>query len=57
MKALIDGHEIEVNQIIKKTNKNIYMRFRKGVIIFTTPVKLSDSRMKELINKNYNYIH
>lgn len=57
MKALIDGHEIEVNQIIKKTNKNIYMRFRKGVIIFTTPVKLSDSRMKELINKNYNYFH
>ena len=53
---LVNGHTFKVNVIIKKRNKRIYMRVKQGYIEFTTPVNLTDARIKEIISNNMNLV-
>lgn len=48
--------ECEVEVIIKRRNKNIYLRVRDGKILITTPSKLSTDYIEKMILKNYDYI-
>jgi predicted metal-dependent hydrolase len=52
----LNGHTFKVNVIIKKRNKRIYMRVKQGYIEFTTPVNLTDARIKEIISNNMNLV-
>lgn len=49
--------ECDVEQIIKRRNKNIYLRVRNKKIYITTPSLLTVSYIQNMITKNYNYIY
>lgn len=52
MKYVIDEIEYNVN-IIKKNNKNTYIRIRNNEIYITTNYFVSKSYIKQLLDKNY----
>lgn len=41
---------------IKKSNKKIYLRVKNGDIYFTSPVKLTDDYILNMVKNNYNSI-
>lgn len=45
-----------VNIIYKKSNKRIYLRVKGAIIEITTPYKLSDYTISDMISTNYNSI-
>lgn len=54
---------VQVNQqnflvevILKRSNRKIYLRIRDGVIVITTPTKLTQSMIEGMIGKNFDYI-
>ena len=51
---VVNGVEFKVDITIKKTNKNIYFRFKDGVIKITTPKVLDDSYITSMLKKHYN---
>ena len=55
MKYVIDEVEYNVN-IIKKNNKNTYIRIRNNEIYITTNYFVSKSYIKQLLDNNYNTI-
>ena len=55
MKYVIDEIEYNVN-IIKKNNKNTYIRIRNNEIYITTNYFVSKSYIKQLLDKNYSII-
>ena len=55
MKVNINNLDIEVEVIIKRTNRNIYFRIRDNKLIITTPYKLSEEKIYSLINQNLKY--
>ncbi len=52
----INQKDIPVELIYKRSNRRIYLRVKAGVVYITTPVKLSLSKIEELIAKNFNFI-
>jgi len=52
----INQKDIPVELIYKRSNRRIYLRVKAGVVYITTPVKLSLSKVEELIAKNFNFI-
>lgn len=52
----INGIDYNVNIIYKRYNKNVYLRVKEGVIQITTPTRLSDFTIKDIIISNYNHI-
>lgn len=52
----INQKNIPVELIYKRSNRRIYLRVKAGVVYITTPVKLSLSKIEELIAKNFNFI-
>lgn len=52
----INQKDIPVELIYKRSNRRIYLRVKVGVVYITTPVKLSLSKVEELIAKNFNFI-
>lgn len=52
----VNQQEFQVEVEYKRSNRNIYLRIRDGVIRITTPVKLSSTDITQMIQKNYNYI-
>lgn len=55
MKYVIDEVEYDVN-IIKKNNKNTYIRIRNNEIYITTNYFVSKNYIKQLLDKNYGTI-
>ena len=51
-KVVVKGHEFNVEVILKRSNKRIYMRVKNGYLQFTTPVRLTDERITEIISDN-----
>ena len=45
-----------VDLIYKRSNRKIYLRVKNGVVYITTPVKLSLSKIEEMIDKNFSFI-
>lgn len=52
----INQKDNPVELIYKRSNRRIYLRVKAGVVYITTPVKLSLSKIEELIAKNFNFI-
>ena len=53
----IEIDNILVNvEIVRKNNKNTYMRVKNGVLIVTTNYMVSDRKIKEIIINNKNSI-
>ncbi len=46
-----------VDVIIKRSNKNIYLRVRDNILWITSPKNLSDDFIKNMILKNYDSIY
>ena len=55
MKFDYDGETYEV-EVIRKNNKNTYMRVKNGVLVVTTNYMVSDRKIKEIIINNKNSI-
>ena len=51
-KVVVKGHEFNIEVILKRSNKRIYMRVKNGYLQFTTPVRLTDERITEIISDN-----
>lgn len=52
----VNNIDFTVDVIFKKSNRKIYFRVKDGVIIITTPMKLSKKFIEETILKNFSYI-
>ena len=53
----IEIDNILVNvEIVRKNNKNTYMRVKNGVLVVTTNYMVSDRKIKEIIINNKNSI-
>ena len=53
----IEIDNILVNlKIVRKNNKNTYMRVKNGVLVVTTNYMVSDRKIKEIIINNKNSI-
>ena len=56
MKYIVDGNEYEV-VIIKKNNKNTYIRVKEDLKIYvTTNYFVTNSMIKKLLDDNYSYL-
>ena len=56
MKYIVDGNEYEV-VIIKKNNKNTYIRIKEDLKIYvTTNYFVTNSMIKKLLDDNYSYL-
>ena len=55
MRIEIDNILVNV-EIVRKNNKNTYMRVKNGVLVVTTNYMVSDRKMKEIIINNKNSI-
>lgn len=56
MKVVIDGTDVEV-KIIRKSNKNIYIRVKSDLCIYvTTNYFVSDKYVSNLINNNIDFV-
>ena len=56
MKYIVDGREYEV-VIIKKNNKNTYIRVKEDLKIYvTTNYFVTNSMIKKLLDNNYSYL-
>jgi predicted metal-dependent hydrolase len=53
---VVNGIEYKVEVILKKRNKKTYMRVKDGVIVITTPLKMSDNMLTDLIYRNIGVI-
>ncbi len=42
--------------IYKRSNRKIYLRVKNGVVYITTPIKLTLSKIEEMIEKNFSFI-
>jgi predicted metal-dependent hydrolase len=51
---VVNGDEFKVDIVIKRSNKNIYFRFKKGIIQITTPKALDDKYITSMLKKHYN---
>ena len=52
----VNGIDFKVNLIVKKRNKNIYLRIKEDTLQITSPLNFSEEKIKEYIIKNYNTI-
>lgn len=52
----VNQQEFQVNVIYKRHNRHIFLRIRDGVVVITTPVKLTRTELEDFIKRNYNYI-
>lgn len=52
----INDVDFKVNVTIRRSNKNVYLRIRDGVLCFTSPKNLSNDFICQMISKNYNSI-
>lgn len=48
----LDNHDIKIEIKIKPNNRNVYMRIKNGIILLTTPKKLTDKYISEILSKN-----
>ncbi|MBQ3253952.1 MAG: DUF45 domain-containing protein [Acholeplasmatales bacterium] len=49
--------DLEINLIIKRNNKKIYIRaYKPNIIKITTPLNLSKSKVEEYLKNNYDFI-
>lgn len=55
-RVIVNGHEFNVDIIIKKRNKRIYMRVKDGIIQFTTPVNLTNERITQIVTDNIKMV-
>ena len=55
-KFVINNNEFIVEVIVKRNNKRVYLRYKDGIIMITTPVLLSDEYITSMIKKHYNSI-
>lgn len=46
----------KVEVIYRRLNRKIYLRIKDGVVVITTPVKLSYEKIEDMIEKNFNSI-
>jgi predicted metal-dependent hydrolase len=53
---VVNGIEYKVEVILKKRNKKTYMRVKDDVIVITTPLKMSDNMLTDLIKRNIGVI-
>ena len=53
----INDLDLMIDIIIKKNNKRIYIRPKyPNLVKITTPIKLSISKLEEILLKNYDFI-
>lgn len=52
----VNNTDFTVDVIMKKSNRKIYLRVKDGIIKITTPVKLSEKYIEEVILKNFTHI-
>lgn len=46
----------KVEIIYKRQNRKIYLRMKNGIVVITTPIKLSYAKVEEMIKNNFNSI-
>ena len=57
MEVVVKGVKYNVKVIYKRNNKKTYIRVKDNVIVFTSPVKLTESTIINYIDKNIDVIN
>lgn len=52
----VRGIDFKVNVIYKRYNRRIYLRVKEGIITITTPTRLTQFSIKDMIDHNFNSI-
>lgn len=52
----VRGIDFKVNVIHKRYNRRIYLRVKEGIITITTPTRLTQFSIKDMIDHNFNSI-
>ncbi|MDE6661167.1 MAG: M48 family metallopeptidase, partial [Anaeroplasmataceae bacterium] len=52
----VNEETFKVELIYKRANRKIYLRVKEGIIVITTPVTLSVSKIEDMIKTNFDYI-
>lgn len=52
----VNGMKFQVVVIYKRRNRRIYLRVKNGILVITTPTKLSEFSIQDMIQKNFSSI-
>ena len=56
LKLKVREYEFPVHILLKRGNKNIYLRVKNEVVYITTPTPLTESFVRKMIEQNYDMI-
>lgn len=56
LNVMVNGMKFQVEVIYKRRNRRIYLRVKNGILVITTPTRLSEFSIQDMIQKNFNSI-